>query len=867
MTGREALPPRAAERLLEWALPLAEGREIAEDLRELFAHRLRERGARATRLWYWKQVAIFVYRAGLFRRETGLEAESLRADVAYALRSLRRAPGFTAVAVVTLALGMGANIAIWSVVHHVVLQPLGYDAGERLVRVWPEHHFTRQRFETFRDRTSSFETLSSYAATGLTLTSGGEPGLVKGLLVSHEHFDVFGRKPLLGRSFAASDGTPGAEPVVIISHGMWQERFGGLGDVLGQRIELEERRTIIGVAAPGFEPLGSVTDVWVPLVFDPDDIEYTHMANLQLVAVLREGTSSEIARAELEAVASGLDPPLYTLDEVPGYTVSPFHDVLIGNVTPTLYVLLGAVSLVLVLCCINVTNLLLARGEARERELAIRRAMGASRVRIVRLLITENAILGLFAGAVGFVILWLVSGYLEAVIPPGIPRGGAITLDGDVALIGLVLTIGATFLFGLAPALRASTPATGLTTRGASSDKKRFHILSSRGLVAFEIALSLALVAASGLLLKSFWRLQNVDTGFRSEAVVSIRVSPGSFRYRDEAQRVQYYQDVLEVLRRLPGVTNVGAIQILPMTPQSMAVGYSPTGEPLPTAVAPPMASYRVVTPDYRRSLGIPLLEGRDLNAFDRSGSTPVGLINEVLAKELSPGGSFVGRELKYENGEAWFTVVGVVGNVRQHRLDREARPEVYVPLAQDAWPDSMMLVLRTTTASSERYPLFREAIGSVDGNVPITQIRSMRDVVESSMSEPRLRTSLFAAFTLLAFVLSAVGIYGVMSYTVKERTHDIGIRMALGASRGRILRETLLDGMRPVLAGMGLGLLLSLFAGRALAGFLFEVEGTDPAVYAVVACLLGGVAMMAGFVPAQRASQSDPLEVLNAEN
>ena len=670
MTRREALPPRAAEWVLEWALPPAEGREIAQDLRELFAHRLRERGSRSARLWYWKQVAIFIRRAGVFRRETGLEADSLRADVAYALRSLRRAPGFTVMAVVTLALGMGANIATWSVVHHVVLQPLGYDAGERLVSVWPEHHFTRKRFETFRDRTISFETLSSYAATGLTLTGEGEPGLVRGLLVSHEHFDVFGRKPLLGRGFALSDGTPGAEPVVIISHGMWQERFGGLIDVLGQRIELEERRTIIGVAAPGFEPLGSVTDVWVPLVFDPDDVEYTHMANLKLVAVLREGTSSESARAELE-----------------------------------------------------------------------------------------------------------------------------------------------------------------------------------------------------GLLLKSFWRLQNVDTGFRSEAVVSIRVSPGSFRYPEEAQRVQYYRDVFEALRQLPGVTNVGAIQILPMTSQSMAVGYSPTGEPLPAAVAPPMVSYRVVTPDYRRSLGIPLLEGRDLDAFDRSGSTPVGLINEVLARELSPGESFLGREFKYENGEAWFTVVGVVGNVRQHRLDHEARPEVSVPLAQDAWPDSIMLVLRTTAASTERYPLFREAIWSVDGNVPITQMRSMQDVVESSMSEPRLRTSLFAGFALLAFVLSAVGIYGVMSYTVKERTHDIGIRMALGASRRHILRETLLEGMRPVLAGMGLGLLLSLFATRALTGFLFEVEGTDPAVYAVVACLLGGVAMAAGFVPAQRASQSDPLEVLNAEN
>ena len=865
MTRREALPPRAAEWLLERTLPPAEGHEIAEDLRELFAHRRRERGVLSARLWYWKQVAIFIRRAGVFRSETGLEADSLRADVAYALRSLRRAPGFTAVAVLTLALGMGANIAIWSVVHHVVLRPLGYDAGDRLVRVWPEHHFTRKRFETFRDRTSSFETLSAYTLTGLTLTGGGEPGVVTGLLVSYEHFDVFGRKPLLGRSFTASDGEPGAEPVVIISHGMWRQRFGGLADVLGQRIELEERRTIIGVAAPGFEPLGSVTDVWVPLVFDPHDDEYTHMANLQLVAVLREDTSSESARAELEAVASGLDPPLYTLDEVPGYTVAPFHDVLVGNVTSTLYVLLGAVSLVLVLCCVNVTNLLMARGVARERELAIRQAMGASRVRIVRLLLTENAVLGLFAGVLGFVTLWLVSGYLTAIIPSRIPRGGDISLDGGVALIGLVLTVVATFLFGLAPALRASTPMTGLTTRGASSDKKRFRM--HRGLVAFEIALSLALVAASGLLLKSFWRLQNVDTGFRGEAVVSIRVSPGSFRYPEEAQRVQYYQDVFEALRQLPGVTNVGAIHILPMTSQSMAVGYSPTGEPLPADAAPPMASYRIVTPDYRRSLGIPLLEGRDLDAFDRSGSTAVGLINEVLARELSPDESFLGRELKYENGEAWFTVVGVVGNVRQHRLEHEARPEVYVPLAQDAWPDSMVLVLRSTAAGTERYPLYRDAIGSVDGNVPITQIRSMQDVVESSMSEPRLRTLLFAGFALLAFVLSAVGIYGVMSYTVKERTHDIGIRMALGASQKRILRETLFLGMRPVLAGMGLGLLLSLFATRALAGFLFEVEGTDPAVYAVVACLLGGVALAAGFIPAHRASRSDPLEVLNAEN
>jgi putative ABC transport system permease protein len=821
-------------------------------------------------MWYWRQVFSFSFRLRGRRRATSSRRPNpgagLVQDVVYALRSLSRDPGFAAAALLTLALGIGASSSIWSVVHHVLLAPLGHPDESRIVQVWPRHRFTRERYETYRDRVRSFERLSAFVHVSFTLTGERAPEVLRGALVTPEHFSVFGRMPVLGRDFESGDALAGSERVAIVSHETWQNALGSDPEVLGKRIELGGfeggRHTVIGVAPPGFRPFGKACDVWAALAIDRDDDSYTHIANLGIVARLKTGVDAETARAEMEATSRALEPRPPYLDKVSGYAVTPLRKALVEDAQGTLLALLGAVGVVLLLCCGNVANLLLARGAGRERELSLRVALGASRLRVARQLLTESFVLAALGGSLGLGLAAIGSSFSTILVPPSLPRADAVAVDFPVALYALGASIAASLLFGLPPLVRLGRSSLRSREGGTTRERSRLN----QTLVACEIALSLALVVASGLLAKSLFRLSQVETGFRSGGVLSLRLLPSTVRYSEEPALHHYYAEVLDAVRALPGVQSAGAIQLLPMTPQFMAVGYSPSASPIEPGVDPPSASYRIVTPDYRRTLGIPLLRGRDLDEGDRAGAQPVGLINERFARELFPDEDPIGKQVHFDDGSIWFTVVGVVSDVRQHRLDLASDREAYVPHAQDPWPSSMSLVVRTGGEPEALVPSLREAIRSVDPDVPVREIRTMDAVVGESMAEPRTRALVFSGFGALALVLSAIGVYGVVGYSVSQRARDIAVRMALGATGRRVLGETLVHGVRPVLPGVLLGLAVSLLSSRALAGFLFEVDATDATVYTAVGATLVVTAFAAAYLPARRACRIDPIAQLKLD-
>lgn len=870
-------PPVLARSILGRLLPGGTREEILSDLDDLFADRLERVGRTRAWLWYWQQIPSFAWRLSTeraghskirpARRLSSLD--TLRQDAVVAARGLRRSKALCLAVVSTLALGIGANAAIFAAVYGVVLKPVH---GADLIRVWPEHNFTRESYVAFRDRLRSLEHFSAYLPVRLALTSDGEPDIVPGLAVTSNHFLSFGTSPALGRFFTDDDALPGAEPVVILSHGLWQRRFNGDENMLGHVISLggfeAAQRKIVGVAPAGLRPLTLRPDVWVPVTLDPDDDEYVHMANLSGVARLGAGFEIAQARAELETVARAIQPPPYYLDRVTSYSLVTAQEDVVGGVKPTLLLLFAAVGIVLLLCCTNVANLLLAHGASRERELGIRAALGATRSRVARQLLTEHAMLGLLGGGLGIVLVWLTFPFLRALLPANVPRVEELAFDGAVVPFTLCVSMVASLLFGLFPTLRALASAeTGCNehVRGNGSST-RDSVRWSHALVTAEVALAVVLLVAAGLVSMSFLRLSRVETGFHPDRLLTLNLASAGGRFAEPENRRTFMREVTEQVASLPGVRGVGAIHLLPMTPPNMGVGISPDGEPIPAGTTPPTASYRVITPGYLSAMGIRLLRGRDLDARDRASSIPVGLVNETLARRLVPDANPVGQQLHYDDGSVWFDIVGVVSDVRQHRFDLDVREEAYVPFEQDAWPSSMYLVVRTPSDPSALVDSIRDAIRSIDASVPVTSVATMEGVIYESMARPRFRMQLFSAFAVLGLVLSGVGIYGVTAYAVTRRTHEIGIRMALGATKARILAGTMLKETLPVAAGLALGAVVSLVAGDLLSGFLFEIEPGDPVIVVCVLFFLSAVAALACYVPARRAAVVDPMDSLNTE-
>ena len=800
--------------------------------------------------------------------------ETLWQDVRFGVRSLVNKPAFAALALLTLTLGIGANTAIFSVVNWVVLRPLPYQDSDALVRVWWRPGSFNQRIVARFQEAESFESLSAYTGWAFTLAGEGEPEELSGVQVTTNHFGVLGVEPALGRGFVPEDSEPGRSDVVILSYGLWQRRYGGDASVLGRRIELSGAGrtacTVVGVLAASHTPVNPELSwqVWVPLE-RAADLDNDESWFLSVVARLAPGVPLERATAEVKTLARQVKQDWYPRtaeDEIAHARVEGLLDTVVGqSVRAQLWLLLGAVGIVLLVVCSNVASLLLARGTDREREFAMRAALGAGRRRLFRQLMTEHLVLGLIGGMLGAVAAVAIVASLRAHLPNELPRTDGLSVDARVLAFAALLALTSALVFGFAPALRSTgRNVAGLLRAGGARVFRRQRL--QRILVVGEIGASVVLVVLAGLLVKSFGNLSRVDPGFEPELVFVLGVYAPDARYPEPAQRRRFFRELMPRLATIPGVDAVGSIQMLPRGIGSWDFPYYPEGRIIGPGEAPPAANFRVVSPGYFRSMGIPLLKGRTLREQDRNDAPPVGVINERLADETWPGEDPVGKEIHIFSAEGpAFTVVGVVGDVRQHGLDTDALAEMYRPLEQ--WTLARNFVtLRTELASESLAKTSRDVVWSMDPNVPVVALGPMQDVVSRSVATTRFVTMLLAVFAGIALFLTAVGVYGVTSYIVSQRTYEIGLRMALGARRSNVLRRAVSQGMHPVVAGMALGLACALVASKWVERFLFEVRATDPATFAGVIVFFGAVALAACYLPACRASRVDPMAALRGE-
>lgn len=798
-------------------------------------------------------------------------------DLKTALRSYLKRPAFTAAAVLMLALGIGANTAIFSVAYGVLLKPLSYPQPERLVSLWPETAADKMIADAVARRTTAFSGVSAYAGRNFPLTGEGEPEIVKGAQVGAAHFSVLGARPMLGRAFTAGEGSAGRDQVAVLGYGLWKSRYGGDRRILGRSIQIDGKPfQVIGVMPASFQPLAPDWQLWTPLVIDPaNEADYLGSFYLEVVARLKPGVSAEQAQAQLTTLAAALKtehPNVMIEEKVEGATLVPLHESLVGEVRSTLLVLLSAVGVVLLIACGNVANLLLAHATARRREMAVRTALGAGPWRLIRYVFTESLLLAAIGGVAGLAVAALTIRLLLALLPDDLPRATEIGLDGSVLGFALGISVASAVLFGIAPARRAVRPdlVSELRQESAGGSLGRAGRRSGQGLVVMQVAAAMVLLVAAGVMLKSLGRLQAVDPGFRPDGVLSARVDLVESRYPEAAGKIDYYRRVTERIAALPGVRQVGAIHLLPLTPDNWSFPYLAEGHELP-ANAPgvttlPNADFRVVTPGYFRTMGIRVLRGRDFAATDEAESAPVGLINRTMAEELWPGADPVGKSVQmFGNGGPKFTVVGVVDDVHEHTLNAEPKPAMYRPFTQ--WPNaSMYLMVRAGVPPESLAGAVRRAVWNVDPQVPVSEVRPMQAVVRTSVADERLSALLIAAFATLAVLLAASGAYSVISYAVARRTRELGIRIALGAQRSTVFRHVMKEGLVLTAAGLVLGTATALLATRVLVSRLYGVSPADPGAFAISAVLIAATALGSYWIPAWRATRVDPLLSLKSE-
>jgi putative ABC transport system permease protein len=810
----------------------------------------------------------------------GYWLETCLKDVRFGLRSLCKSPGFTAVALLTLALGIGANTAIFSVIHSVMLRPLPYREPGQLVKIWPERprvSVSKADYLDLKNGARSFEAIAAYSNWGFTVTGSGEPAKLEGARVTANLFPLLGVDAAVGRIFALEEDQPGHDKVVLISYELWQTRFGSDLHVLGQIITIDgQSYGVVGVMPKGFNfPDSSPHDLWVPATLDPSAREDFAAGYLTLVGRLKSGTSAAQARGEIAALARTIREKLPNIPADYGARaqVNPLQAESVAEIRPTLLILLGTVGLVLLIACANVANLQLARTSNRQRELAVRAALGASRTRLVRQLLTESMLLSALGGAAGIALAYAGLDFLVTLIPAETPRTGDIAISGSVLFFSLGLTVLAGLLFGLAPALQTSKPDLQSPLkeggRTASSAGGRLRSL----LVISEIALALTLVIGAGLLIKSFWRLYHVHPGFEADHVVSFQLSPPDFAVtgsKDEgpARARVYYREVLERLAHLPGVQSVGGIHLLPMSDSNWDSGLRIEDRPLPPGASAEGVNWRLVTADYFRSMNIPLLKGRAFTEADNETGEKVALINDTLARKYWPGENPIGKRIHtgFDGKDVFVTIVGVVGDIRQESLRVPTVPEMYRPFFQDNSLPPLTMMVRTATAASALAPSIRSAVWSIDRNVPITDLQPMTEVVAHSILQPRSTMLLLTIFAAIGLILGIIGIYGVISYSVAQRTHEIGIRMALGAQSADVLKLVVGQGLKLTLIGAALGLAGAFAVTRLMSSLLFGISASDPATFGIVTFALTVVALLASYIPARRAARVAPMVALRYE-
>ena len=800
-------------------------------------------------------------------------------DLRYGLRMLSNKPGFAAVAVLTLALGIGANTAIFSLINSVLLRPLPYPEPERLVMIEENEKDGKSSNTSFattkdwRERSQSFENISAVRDWSITLTGEGEPEMLHGMRVSSNYFSVLAVKPALGREFLPEEDRPATRRVVVLSQGLWERRFESDAEIVGKPIALGGQSfTVAGVMPKGFEDLISArlfqkADLWAPLGYD-ETLPWACRTcrHIQAVARLRQGVSIQQASLEMNTISQNLlleHPKEYAMA---GVTIIPLLDKFVGAVRPALYVLLGAVGLVLLIACANVANLLLARATQRQKEIAIRSALGAGSGRIVRQLLTESVMLSMMGAAVGLMLVWWGIELLVALSPPAILRLNEVNVDVRVLGFTLALSLLTGIIFGLAPALQVTKlDLNAALKEGARGSAGAGHRL--RNLLAVsEIALALVLLVGAGLLVRSFLRVLDVTPGFAPANLVTMNVSANGTRYADDAKVRAFYDDVLQRVAALPGVEAAAVVSNLPLGGNKDMYGFHVEEKPLANPEEAPSAERYVVSPDYLRAMRVPLLAGREFTERDGPTAPLVVLISESTARSVWPDEDPIGKRVRMGGPDGPLrTIAGITGNVSHYGLDTPPGLEVYVPEAQ--WTSSdMQLVVRTQANPKTVVEAVRSEIRAVDKDLPIYRVATMEQLVSGSVGERRFTLVLLSLMALLAATLAALGIYSVMSYSVTQRTREIGIRMALGAKSSDVLKLVVGQGILLALTGVGIGLGAAAALTQVMSSLLYGVSAHDPLTFSVIAAVLMGLAAMACYIPARRATKVDPMVALRYE-
>jgi putative ABC transport system permease protein len=812
----------------------------------------------------------------------------LAQDVRYAVRQLGKSPGFAAVAVLTLALGIGANTAIFSVVDGVLLRPLPYHDAHRLVRVWhvpPSKSFpgmetftvSAANYLDWRSQNHVFEDMAIYSYRGFTLTGGDKPQQVDAGAVSASFFPTLGVEPLLGRVFLPEEDQPGRGNVVVLSHKFWQEHFASSPEIVGRQIHLDGQSFLVaGVMPAGFR-IPDYAELWTPMAWTDRERAVRGEHHYVVIARLKREANLKQSQAEMNTISSRLEQQYPEDDKGWGAVVRPLHADMVGDVRPALLVLLGSVAFVLLIACVNVANLTLAKTFGRQKEIAIRTALGASAARVLRQILVESVLLALAGGAVGLVFAHFGVRLIMAFLADKVPHAVEVSLDVTVLAFTLAVSVATGLLAGILPGLRLSRPNVNQAlkqglgrTDSVSSGQKTRGVL-----VIAEVALSLVLLFGAGLMIRSFEQLQRVNPGFDPDNVLTMSLSVPRTKFQEPVQQTAFFEQVLERVRALPAVESAGVVDDVPLNGNGSHQPIAIEGRPALEMADQPEVDVRLASPGYMRSLHIPISRGRDFNQGDVAGRPAVILISESMAREFWPNEEPIGKRLKMTFfPDTVREVVGVVGDVKLDALD-QTRPSatLYVPLGQvtapamAAWSSfPMTLVVRTSSAPGGLVASTTHAVHEVDAEIPVRDVLTMNELMANSVSQQRFNMLLLGTFGVLALVLAAMGIYSVLSYTVKRRVQEIGIRLALGARLADVLRMVVLEGMRPVFFGVAVGMAGALVLGRALASLIFAVKPTDPLAFLGAAVLLALISLVACLVPAYRATTVDPIAALRYE-
>jgi putative ABC transport system permease protein len=811
-------------------------------------------------------------------------------DLRHALRLLYKNPLFALVAIVTLALGIGATTAVFTLVNALLIKPLPYKDPSRLVLLF--EHFKDQHLDTipisppefvdYKSQLQSFEKLAAFNTATYNLSEGDLPERVFGAVVSADLFPSLGVQPIRGRTFRPEECAQGRDDVLVISERLWRRKFDRDPRVLGSKLIADGRAfTIVGIMPATFEfplPLFNITgaqfgeqaDIWQPAAFTDAEMKNRGSRSYGVIGRLAPNVSPTKAQAEIETVVQGMrqrNPDNYPKGDSFGATIYPLKEQVIGPIKPLLLILLGAVALVLLIACGNLATMMLARATAREREMAIRVAVGASRFRLLRQSLTESVVLAIFGAASGTLLAYWGIDLVKSIGTQTIPRLSEVHLDFTVLLVTLAVAVGAGLAFGIAPGLasgKLDLTETLKESGGRGSTSGRRHNRLRNALVIGEVALALVLLTGAGLLLKSFVRLGNVNPGFNSDHVLTAEISLPKLRYPDKQSQINFFDELERRVSNLPGVKHAGLTIILPMSGINSDSSFEIEGRPMDAAHPMPDEEIRLVSADYFRTLEMPLLNGRYFNAGDKLDAPPVTMINRALAQKYWPNDNAVGKRMRVptREGRVWTTIVGIVGDIHHRGLDQPVKPEWYAPLTQAPYP-SVILAVRSTQDPNSLTSAIRREVHAIDSAQPIAHVRTLDDVIADSIAPRRLSVVLLTVFAALALVLASVGIYGVMSFLVVQRTHEIGVRMALGAQRSDVLRLIISRAGLLIGAGALIGLIVAFLTTSLLRSALYATSALDLTTFLLVTFTLALVAFLASYVPARRATRADPMIAL----